>query len=482
MNPTRVSNEHLIVEALLHEENDERLLLLRFEAINRSDVDPAVPLQLALVIDRSGSMSGQKLEIAKQSAIDMVDSLSEGDRVGIVIYDDEVEVLQGLAEPTEETIQTVRRVHCGGSTNLHGGWLQGVRLLPGGGHVVLLSDGLANVGRFTDAASLALEAERAVRELGVTTTTIGIGTDYDERLMAQMAEAGRGAHYFARTAASISDAFSHERFLMLSTAITDLEVAWTGGSLTVLRMVDGEVRHRVAVAPPASLRSLEIRYTDAKTGERHSLTLPLPEEATVEPQATAHLLAQQASELMGRSLDLNSQQAAQALHEEARALRERIAAHPLAGDELLRDSLRTLDQLIEETDRLSRWYTEEEAHFSRKRAYSRRLFLESSAQAYSSEEYYAVRASERLSRPEPEGGAKTLKEVARMLPKEEWIRMRVVPVAVWGHTLGVAACKVRDGLVFAKLRKKLGMAVEPDYEQRTEEEVLRMIDELFDES
>jgi hypothetical protein len=481
MNPTRTSNDHLIVEALLHEENEERLLLLRFEAIDRSDVDPATPLQLALVIDRSGSMSGEKLDIAKQSAIDMVQSLAENDRVGIVIYDDEVEVLQGLAEASEETERLLRRVHCGGSTNLHGGWLQGVQLLPGGGHVVLLSDGLANVGRFTDAASLALEAERALRDRGVTTSTIGIGTDYDERLMTQMAQAGRGAHYFARTAASIRQAFTHERFLMLSTAITDLEVVWSEGSFEIPRMVDGEVRHRVVASPPDCAQSLEIRYTDAKTGDRHSLTLSMPDESTVAPQATEHLLAQQASELMGRSLDLHSQQAAMALNEEAKALRERIAAHPQADGELLRDSLRMLDQLIEETERLSYQYSEEEAHFSRRRAYSRAMFLESSPMAFSSEEMYSLREldyEETGYDVDPE----RLKEIAQRVPYEEWLRLTAAPVGFRGNTLVVASADPRSGILIGQLRRQLGMRVVAERRFRDEAEVLSLLNALFDRS
>ncbi|MCX7800626.1 MAG: VWA domain-containing protein [Fimbriimonadales bacterium] len=481
MNPTRTSNDHLIVEATLHEDDHDRLILFRLETIDRSDLEPAEPLRIALVIDRSGSMSGEKLEIAKQAALEMVRSLGAEDRVGVVVYDDTVDLLQELAAPGKLVASKISRVQSGGCTNLHGGWLRGVHLLPNGGHVVLLSDGLANAGLFTDAEGLANEAARARREHGVTTSTIGIGMDFDERLMARMADEGGGMHYFARTAASIRQAFENERFLMLSTSITDLEAEWPGGSLQIGRLIDGEVRHAVAAAPDPEVRQAAIRYTDAKTGEAFELIVPLPDEPTVEPLATAHLLARKVGDLMARTLDLHSAEAAAALHEEARVLREEIAAHPLATGELLEEARRLVDRLLEETDGLRRRFDAASAVLSRMLSYGRRRRMETSFYPLFAEGATSLRVSDVAREDSLIADDTWIREVALRLPKEEWRRLRMAPIGFRGTTLVVAAQDPRDGIALGELSHRLGLRVVSRRMLHSAEEIDRLLDELFRE-
>ncbi|MBA3690093.1 MAG: VWA domain-containing protein [Actinobacteria bacterium] len=164
------------------------------------------PLHLALVIDRSGSMAGPKLEAAKACAGYLARRLAPTDQLAVITYDDEVRLehpLQDLGHGQLALQHAIAGISPGGMTNLSGGWLKAVeqlRAVPGGAgpkRVLLLSDGLANQG-ITDAAALVAMTGGASDE-GVATTTIGFGEGFDEDLMTAMADAGVGNAYFAET-------------------------------------------------------------------------------------------------------------------------------------------------------------------------------------------------------------------------------------------------------------------------------------------
>lgn len=156
------------------------------------------PLNVALVLDRSGSMSGEPLEMAKQAVVSALRQLHPHDRVSVVSFDDvvQVEVASTLAHDPQALIQRVMGIGSGGSTALHSGWLEGAtqvaaHLTQGGlNRVVLLSDGQANHG-LTDPRQIA-EHVRGLAGRGVSTTTMGFGSHYDENLLIGMASAGEG--------------------------------------------------------------------------------------------------------------------------------------------------------------------------------------------------------------------------------------------------------------------------------------------------
>jgi len=175
------------------------------------------PLHLALVIDWSGSMQGDKLETAKASAAYLARRLAPTDRLAVVTNDDEVRVELPLTEVGCEQLaleQALHRIQPGGMTNLSGGWLKGVeqlRAVPGGDgpkKVLLLTDGLANQG-VTNPDALTEMAKRTGED-GVGTTTIGFGDGFDEELLTSMADAGAGNAYFASSPEEAPGIFAQE--------------------------------------------------------------------------------------------------------------------------------------------------------------------------------------------------------------------------------------------------------------------------------
>ncbi|MDQ5874803.1 MAG: VWA domain-containing protein, partial [Actinomycetota bacterium] len=131
------------------------------------------PLQLALVIDRSGSMGGPKLAYACQAAGFLVERMAPSDELALITYDDEVQLLRSMAPVDKNAIiNALSLIHPGGTTNLSGGWLKGIEELRRSqpdqlGKVLLLTDGLANQG-ITDHGTLV--------DMARTTAVDGVGT------------------------------------------------------------------------------------------------------------------------------------------------------------------------------------------------------------------------------------------------------------------------------------------------------------------
>ncbi|HWQ04408.1 MAG TPA: VWA domain-containing protein [Longilinea sp.] len=189
---------------------------LRAPKAARRETRPA--FNLALVLDVSGSMAGDKLANTKRAAAYLLDQLRESDQAALVVYDSEVQVLAEMQAMTQEHRNQVRQkidlLKAGSMTNLSGGWLEGCRqvgLVHASGAVnraLLLSDGLANVG-ITDREELG-EHARQLSQRGVTTSTFGAGSDYDEHLLEVIANQGDGNYYYIDQPNSIPEIFRRE--------------------------------------------------------------------------------------------------------------------------------------------------------------------------------------------------------------------------------------------------------------------------------
>jgi Ca-activated chloride channel family protein len=191
-----------------------------------------LPVNLAFVLDRSGSMSGEKIELAKRTISAALEHLDERDRFSIVVYDDVVELVvgstPGSAEARRNAMARLDAIDARGSTNLSEGWFRGAEQVAthlaadGVNRCLVLTDGLANKG-LTDAAELAKHAGE-LRARGVSTTTFGVGTDFDEALLQGMADAGGGHFYFVRDAATIRDHITSEVGETLEIVARDVEL------------------------------------------------------------------------------------------------------------------------------------------------------------------------------------------------------------------------------------------------------------------
>lgn len=172
-------------------------------------------VDVAFVIDRSGSMSGSKIQLAREAVVQGLSMLAPSDRFTIVAYDDAVQVVMPLgAWSISEATQAVRAVDASGSTNLSGGWLTACMQLAEAPDAralrkcLLMSDGQANAG-IVDAGQLGVHAA-ALRERGICTSTFGIGHDFDEELMTRMAREGGGQAYYIEHAAQTSGLLTSE--------------------------------------------------------------------------------------------------------------------------------------------------------------------------------------------------------------------------------------------------------------------------------
>ncbi|MDD2464236.1 MAG: VWA domain-containing protein [Desulfobulbus sp.] len=197
----------------------ERVLELLVTSIlqpNQTSVRSHTPLNIVLVIDTSGSMAQErKLETVKSAAQNILGYLRPGDNFALVTYDNSARVCIP-SEPVENLAQAHQMIDAlqpGGSTNLSAGLEEGYRQFHRHhdptmiNRVFLLSDGLANMGEVNPVrlgASVEREAQR-----GISLSTFGVGLEFNETLMAELSERGRGMYHFIDEPERIKEVFAH---------------------------------------------------------------------------------------------------------------------------------------------------------------------------------------------------------------------------------------------------------------------------------
>ena len=177
------------------------------------------PASVALVLDRSGSMDGEKFAMARKAVEHAMRLLKPADSMALVCYDEEVTTILERTLATKEAkklaLERLAWIDARGSTDLHGGWLRGAELAQssiaaeiGVTKVMLLTDGLANHGVVEP--TQIIDAVRRMRDAGVLTSTFGVGQDFNEHLLSEMATAGGGHFYFIERPKQIPDFLTSE--------------------------------------------------------------------------------------------------------------------------------------------------------------------------------------------------------------------------------------------------------------------------------
>jgi Ca-activated chloride channel family protein len=205
------------------------------------------PVNVAIVLDRSGSMQGDKLAQAREAALVALDMLDERDILSVVTYDDTVSVLVPATRlsDTRRIAALIRRIEPGGMTALFAGVSKGASEVrkfirdERVNRVILLSDGLANVGPASPGALGDLGA--SLRKEGISVTTIGLGLGYNEDLMVRLAGASDGNHSFVESSEDLVRIFAAEFRDILNVVARDVEIEITcRGGVTPLGVLGRE--------------------------------------------------------------------------------------------------------------------------------------------------------------------------------------------------------------------------------------------------
>ncbi len=245
--------------------------LLRFDALDAPEREEGErpPLNISLVMDRSGSMGDAgKLTYAQKAAKDLVDRLSDDDRLSLVSYSDTVTVDHRSDHLRNRSLikKKINRLFPDGWTNVSGGLDAGYsevsRHLTSGGinRILLLSDGIANRGIETESGIRKFAAD--MRSKGVTITALGLGADYNEDYMTTIAKAGAGNYYFIESPAQMAYIFDREIRTLFSTVARDAELRFVPSEIIQsarITSVEKEQDVKVSVLPLGDFHSGENR-------------------------------------------------------------------------------------------------------------------------------------------------------------------------------------------------------------------------------
>lgn len=251
-----------------------------------------LPVNVGLVLDRSGSMDGErKFDLARQAVEQSLRMLRPEDRFTLVVYDTDVDTLVAstLATPEAKRLALTRLADVGprGSTDLHAGWITGAgeiaaRLAADSvNRVLLITDGLANSG-VVEPSALALQAGE-FRRCGIATSTFGVGADFDERLLRDIAHEGGGQFYFIETPRQIPDLLTSELGEALEVVVRDAAL-----QITLPEGAEAEPLNRYRHVRAQGDNDLRVELGDLTSGLELEVVVRLRVAAGT-PNETAHV-------------------------------------------------------------------------------------------------------------------------------------------------------------------------------------------------
>lgn len=210
---------------------DKIYLRLSLKALAARERDRRAPINVALVIDRSGSMHGERLAAAKKGVEAALERLGPEDIVSLVAYNHDVDVLLPagrLGTKRDDAERAINRLSATGTTALYAGVKEGGEQVQSHrsdmqvNRVVLLSDGLANVG--PSSTREVADLGRALAGKGISVSTIGLGLEYNDELMQRLAAVSDGNHVFVERPSDLAEVFDREFGDALSIAARDITI------------------------------------------------------------------------------------------------------------------------------------------------------------------------------------------------------------------------------------------------------------------
>ncbi|MGI9076884.1 MAG: vWA domain-containing protein [Gemmatimonadaceae bacterium] len=254
-----------------------RYLLVSFTAPEPPPRAERLPVNVALILDRSGSMAGaRKFALARDAVEQALRMLRSEDRFTLVVYDERVDVLTQSTFATPDAkrraLDALRDVAPRGSTDLCAGWMRGCEQIAESltddavSRALLLTDGLANHGTI-DREVLARHAGE-LRQRGIATSTFGVGEDFDELLLRDMAHEGGGNFYFIESPQQIPD-------LLTSELGEALEVVLRQAALRIAlpRGADAEPLNRFRSVRTRGDNELRVELGDLVSGQEVRATI-----------------------------------------------------------------------------------------------------------------------------------------------------------------------------------------------------------------
>lgn len=305
---------------------------------------PRLPLNLSLVIDRSGSMDGEPLEYAKRACAQIVDLLEPTDVLSVITFEDGADVVMPARRMTNKSLvkDYINRIHAGNTTNLYEGLVTAcqqvasVKSETSLNRVLLLTDGEPTAGTKDFPSIIGQVGEQKAR--GITVSTLGFGPDFNEELLASIARRSGGNYYYAPRAELIPDMFRRELDSLTRITARNLRLRVYLPRGVTVRQVYGQ-------QPTYGPRTAEIVLTDAEQGTGISSLWELemtPRPAGTYRVARAELLYDDA--VTGKPDKLTADAVVDFTSD--RALISSGANARVRGEVLIAQAARTLDRAI----------------------------------------------------------------------------------------------------------------------------------------